>query len=248
MKKIVFTILFATLFVACVSDDNPVISPNSTPDLTQIRIKERPGEMLEYVGKIGGDFDTALDSLRKLKNIPSEIIKEPLEVLFDYDNRLFFGIGYSDCGNYSDVLDTKGNYYLRSWYSSEETVVNQDPRVTILGEWELVKSVYGELKYLPQYEFRKDGTYTYTGASGATIEGKYSIHEESGDMTTAERQLVNYDHFLRLSYNENREDFDDWGLVIVGDHMYLTGIHKFWIITPAEIYQRKKTDLSSFDR
>jgi len=125
MKHIVFTILFAALFVACdnvTSDDNPVISPNSTPDLTQIRIKERPSETLEYVGEIGSDFDTALDSLRKLINIPSEIIKEPLEVLFDYDSRLFFGIIYGECGNYSDVLDTKGNYYLRSWYSSEETL------------------------------------------------------------------------------------------------------------------------------
>lgn len=125
MRKIVFTILFATLFVACdkvTNDDNPVTSPDSTPDLTQIRIKERPSETLEYVGKIGGDFDTALDSLRKIKYIPSEIIKEPLEVLFDYDSRLFFGIIYGECGNYSDVLDTKGNYYLRSWYSSEETL------------------------------------------------------------------------------------------------------------------------------
>ena len=132
--------------------------------------------------------------------------------------------------------------------NGSETVVTQDPRVAILGEWELVKSVYGELEYQPQYEFRKDGTYTYTDASGATIEGKYSIHEESGDMNTAERLLMNYDYFLRLNYNENQEDFDDWGLIIVGDLMYLTGIHKFWIITPAEIYQRKKTDLSSFDR
>ena len=118
MKKIVFTILFATLFVTCdnvASDDISTISPNSPLDLTQIRIKERPNETLEYIGEIGSDFDTALDSLRKLKNIPSEIIKEPLEVLFDYDNRLFFGISYGECGNYSDVLDTKGNYYLRSW-------------------------------------------------------------------------------------------------------------------------------------
>lgn len=125
MRKIVFTILFATLFVACdnvTNVDNLVISPNSTPDLTQIRIKERPSETLEYVRKIGGDFDTALDSLRKIKTIPSEIIKVPLEVLFDYDSRLFFGIKYGECGNYSDVLDTKGNYYLRSWYSSEETL------------------------------------------------------------------------------------------------------------------------------
>ena len=124
--------------------------------------------------------------------------------------------------------------------NGSEAMINQDPRIAILGEWELVKSVYGELKYQPQYEFRKDGTYTYTSASGATTEGKYSIHEESGDMNTAERLLMNYDHLLRLNYDENLEGFDDWGLVIVGDLMYLTGIHKFWTITPAEIYHRKK--------
>ncbi len=116
MKQIVLTIVLATFFVACASGDNPI----TPPDLTQIRIKENPGETLKYVGRIGSDFDTALDSLRKLKSIPSEIIKEPLEVLFDYDDRLFFGITYGDCGMYSDVLDTKGFYYLRSWYSSDE--------------------------------------------------------------------------------------------------------------------------------
>jgi serpin B len=91
-----------------------------TPDLTNIRIKEDPGETLEYIGKIGNDFDTALDSLKTLKNITSEIIKEPLAVIFDYDDRLFFGIIYGDCGMYSDVIDTKGNYYLRTWYSSDD--------------------------------------------------------------------------------------------------------------------------------
>ena len=92
-----------------------------SPDLTHIKIKENPGETLEYVGKIGSDFNTALDSLRKLKGIYSEIIKEPLEVIFDYDDRLFFGIIYGDCAMYSDVLDTEGYYYLRTWYSQDET-------------------------------------------------------------------------------------------------------------------------------
>ena len=107
MKRILFSILLATILVAC---------DNNLPDLTKIRIKERPCEVLEYVGNIGNNFDTALDSLRILKNIYSEIIKVPLEVLFEYDNRQFFGIIYDDCGMYTDVLDTKGNYYLRSWY------------------------------------------------------------------------------------------------------------------------------------
>ena len=90
--------------------------------MTQIRIKENPAETLEYVGRIGNDFDTALDSLRQLKHIPLEIHKAPLEVLFDYDDRLFFGIAYGDCAMYSDVLDTKGNYYLRSWYAPSESL------------------------------------------------------------------------------------------------------------------------------
>lgn len=125
MKQIAFIIFFSVLFSAC--NEEPVISASSphksetAPDLTQIRIKESPNETLEYIGKIGGDFDTALDSLRKLKNIFSEIIKEPLEVIFDYDSRLFFGISYDGCGLYSDVLDTEGNYYLRTWYSPEKT-------------------------------------------------------------------------------------------------------------------------------
>lgn len=89
--------------------------PEPEPDLTQIRIKDNPDEILEYVGRIGEDFDTALDSLRKLKNINSDITKEPLEVIFDFDDRQFFGIVYGDCAMYSDVLDTFGNYYLRSW-------------------------------------------------------------------------------------------------------------------------------------
>jgi hypothetical protein len=110
MKQLLFSILFSTLFVAC------NISSENSPDLTKIRIRERPCEMLEYVGKIGDNFNIALDSLRKLKSISSEIVNEPLEVIFDYDNRKFYGIVYGDCGMYTDVLDTKGNYYLRTYY------------------------------------------------------------------------------------------------------------------------------------
>jgi hypothetical protein len=135
MRQLLFFILFITLLVAC--DKNSVLE--NQPDLTEIRIKERSCEMLEYVGKIGNDFNSALDSLKKSKSIYSEIIKEPLEVLFDYDNRKFYGIVYGDCGMYADVLDTKGNYYLRSWYChgendadiQEESIFDENKTYTI---------------------------------------------------------------------------------------------------------------------
>ncbi|MDR2813904.1 MAG: hypothetical protein LBB79_04520 [Prevotellaceae bacterium] len=123
MKQPLLPIVFATFFVAC--DKKPEYPTlENQIDLTGISIKERPCETLEYVGRIGNDFDAALDSLRNLKAIVSEIGKQPLEVLFDCDSRQFYGIAYGECGMYTDVLDTKGNYYLRSHYCpSEENVV-----------------------------------------------------------------------------------------------------------------------------
>ena len=125
---------------------------NSNPDLTHIRIKDDPGETLDYIGKIGSDFDTALDSLRKLKAIRSEIIKAPLEVIFDDDDRLFFGISYGDCGMYSDVLDTKGYYYLRTWYSSGE---NYRPFIETGKVWRT--GINPGNGFLKRYEYRLYG-------------------------------------------------------------------------------------------
>ncbi len=119
MKKIVFPILLATLLVACFAACKDS-ADDETMDLTHIRIKDNPNETLKYVGRIGNDLDTALEALRQRKSITSEIKKEPLEVVFDRDDRLFFGIAYGDCAMYSDVLDTKGYYYTRSWYSPNE--------------------------------------------------------------------------------------------------------------------------------
>lgn len=115
MRQYFITILVATLLVACNNDKEQVTSP----DLSQIRIKGETCETLDYIGRIGNNFDAALDSLCNLKRISTqEIIKVPLEVLFDHDNRLFWGINYGDCGLYSDVLDTKGYYYKRTWHDT----------------------------------------------------------------------------------------------------------------------------------
>lgn len=43
------------------------------------------------------------------------------------DNRFFLGIIYGDCGMYLDVLETEGNYYLRSWYNADGIIVSTTP-------------------------------------------------------------------------------------------------------------------------
>jgi len=121
MRKLLFILFILTNIFAC--DNNSYLE--NQIDLTEIRIKERPCEALEYVGKIGNDFNFALDSLKNLKNITSEINKVTLEVLFNHDNRQFYGINYGDdCGMYTDVLDTKGNYFLRTYHCDGDNDVD----------------------------------------------------------------------------------------------------------------------------
>ncbi len=89
-------------------------------DVTDISLKDYPEETLTYMDRIGKNYDTALDSLFRYLNCPSEIIylKVPLEVNFDCDNRVFYGISFADEGEYTDVLDTKGNYYTSKWHNT----------------------------------------------------------------------------------------------------------------------------------
>ena len=87
-------------------------------NLHNISVNSDIPETLTYIGKIGNDFDSALDSLMILKELEHSSItvqKIPVPVVFDCDNRQFWGIIFDYCGNYSDVLDSKGNYYNRTW-------------------------------------------------------------------------------------------------------------------------------------
>ena len=132
MKQIVILILFATLFVACnndAHDEDPVM-----PDLTQIRLKGSNTARLEYIGKIGNDFESALDSLTrkrepmlnalaKMGSYSGEynIDKKKIDVDFSYDSRYFILLTFIDkTNNYPifssiDVIDEKGNYYGLIW-------------------------------------------------------------------------------------------------------------------------------------
>ena len=139
MKKIVFTILFATLFVACDSDDNSVTSPNLDIQeeslFNENKIFKSYGGSIVYQSRIGYDFDSALDSLIRryepiLKTLAIEghysgeglnIAKGKINVDFSYDNRAFFLLTISDKANIyqvlftGDVIDEKGNYFRAIW-------------------------------------------------------------------------------------------------------------------------------------
>ncbi|MBO7045906.1 MAG: hypothetical protein J6W38_06080 [Prevotella sp.] len=138
MKKIVFTILFATLFVACDSDDNLVISPNVEMQEEQIFNENKTftgSATIVYQSRIGYDFDSALDSLIRryepiLNTATTEghysgegfiIDKQKINVDFSYDNRAFFLLTISDKANIyqvlftGDVIDEKGNYFRAIW-------------------------------------------------------------------------------------------------------------------------------------
>lgn len=75
--------------------------------------------------QIGGDLDSALDSLLKVKTVlpdtPYVVVPEALHVEYSADDRGFYTIAFKreENGAYlqspNDVLDTKGNWYLLSW-------------------------------------------------------------------------------------------------------------------------------------
>jgi hypothetical protein len=135
MRKKVLSVLFVTLIISCGKD--PSVKPDAVQDpftssgLTHIRILGKFNERLEFVGKIGDNFDSALDSLqRKYEPLFCGLVaeghysgegyiisKEKMNVDFSYDDRDFILLTFIDKSNQynylitGDVLDGRGNYY-----------------------------------------------------------------------------------------------------------------------------------------
>ncbi len=182
MKQLLFSILFVILFIAC--DNNSEYPAIEEPvDLTELKIKGRPCETLEYVGKIGNDFNSALESLRSLKNIPLSILIDTLEVLFDHDDREFYGIVYLSIAMFpsqSMVLDTKGNYYWIKYHCPDET------------GWKVESIVIGnERKSVPSDNIFREDAYVltfendsifYLPTSVNAAGGKYKIVSDDGNI------------------------------------------------------------------
>ena len=143
MKKIPCIAFLSAILLPCAvisscgKDDeqqqqNEIITGNDPEDeQKEIRILGKFNERLEFVGKIGDNFDSALDSLQRkyepwFCGLVAEghysgegyiISKEKMNVDFSYDDRDFILLTFIDKSNQynylitGDVLDGRGNYY-----------------------------------------------------------------------------------------------------------------------------------------
>jgi len=131
MKQISFFILLVILFVTCKRPcscekftDRPCICYG------EYTVDQRPCFCVKFKGKIGNDFESGLDSLKKWYEseiLPTEglysgkgyfIRKEIINVDYPHDDREFFRIYFIDSVHtylylaLSDVIDDNGNHYM----------------------------------------------------------------------------------------------------------------------------------------
>jgi hypothetical protein len=123
MKKLILTLFLSIIFIAC---KRPCTCDG---DFT---VDQNRCVCAKFKGKIGYDFDSALDSLKKWYEPKFNILtneghysgegyyieKEKINVDFVEDNRSFFLLTFIDSVSIylnaiatNDVLDEKGNYY-----------------------------------------------------------------------------------------------------------------------------------------
>ena len=122
MKKIIFSLCLAILIISC--KEHPCVCDG---DYT---VDQQPCFCVKFKGKIGNDFDSGLDSLKKWYEseiLPTEelysgkgyfIRKEKINVDYPQDNRDFFRIYLTDSVyTYrelitNDIIDDTGDHYL----------------------------------------------------------------------------------------------------------------------------------------
>ena len=122
MKQLTFCLLIVFLFVAC----------DKSCTCKGYSVDQNPCGCIIFKGKIGNDFEVALDSLKKYYEPKFNVLeteghysgkgyfvrKDKLNVDFADDDRDFFWLTFIDSVNEYryiatwDVIDEKGNYYL----------------------------------------------------------------------------------------------------------------------------------------
>jgi len=131
-------------------------------------------------------------------------------------------------GNYLYLTLIHRRYFIIDKYVYKRSGTYDDESVIILnGNWNLMESHEGEAKAEESITFDDKGTCMRTDSLGNKISGRYSIHEEEGEMYTIHNNLLPYKYHLRLQEHIGDDDVTrDLGIFFDGARIFLTPIHE----------------------
>lgn len=120
-------------------------------------------------------------------------------------------------------LYTPDHVYKRAGADSDESVI------ILNGTWNLIESHEGEAKVEESIAFDEKANFIRTDSLGNKIRGRFSIHEEEGEMYTIHvlDNLIHYEYYLHLQ-EQIGDDVTtrDWGIVFDGARLFFTPIHE----------------------
>ena len=131
-------------------------------------------------------------------------------------------------GNYLYLTLIHRRYFIIDKYVYKRSGTYDDESVIILnGNWNLMESHEGEAKAEESITFDDKGTCMRRDSLGNKISGRYSIHEEKGEMYTIHNNLLPYKYYLRLQEHIGDDDVTrDLGIFFDGARIFLTPIHE----------------------
>lgn len=118
---------------------------------------------------------------------------------------------------------------------------------TLLGDWNLEYNS-NQRSGGRMITFNDDGSCIVTigeGDQAIRVNYAYSIHKEEGYIPSFNGQSLHYYYYLRLlpSPDEDNGWIDtDWGMVVHGNYLYLTLIHRRYFIIDQHVYKRAGTE------
>lgn len=131
MKKIFSIVILLLVFFSCKKEDL-IVEEKNQESSTQFNIIEDYCGTINYVNKIGTDYQTAEDSLFKMIILPNSgcpnnpcqefhVFRDTTLVDFKNDNRTFITLVFKDIEDKQNlmsptyVIDDRGNYYQIHW-------------------------------------------------------------------------------------------------------------------------------------
>lgn len=144
-------------------------------------------------------------------------------------------------GNYLYMTLIHRRYFITHYRVYKRAGANDDESVIILdGTWNLLESHLGTATAKESITFDGKGTCIRTDSEGNTINGRYSVHEEEGELSIVHNDSKPYKYYLRIQEQSSGDvKTRDWGIVFGGARIYLTPIHELNERGECYVYERE---------